>query len=209
MNHGGIFSVGNNGMPESFQYSMIVNQKLAFAKIQLDTGKKLLSEMKASESAPIDSRLKVHAYLDAAILELNKALIYFVAEIASSNDLKKISEHHQVLLRADNFRVFLKFTMNIFPSVRELQELWSLLNKQDTWLQRLFSYIEDPIALATSFVSLSASKNDQEVPVNDSVIKVVNISSGDEALSPEVFISSFIGEMHSLIDRQRANLEEY
>ncbi|MGI1678280.1 MAG: hypothetical protein K6L75_06090 [Cellvibrionaceae bacterium] len=188
-------------MPESFRYSMIVNQKLAFAKIQLDTGKALLLESEPS----IDFRLKIHAYFDGAVLELNKALIYFLAEIADSNNAKEFAVHHDVVLSADNFNSFLKFASNIFPSVREFQEMQTLLVKNDSWLQRLIYYVENPVALATSFVSLVHEESNDHT---NNMISIVNISS-DKEERPQVFVEDFIHEAHSLIDRHRANLEEY
>ncbi|MGH1469931.1 MAG: DUF6586 family protein [Cellvibrionaceae bacterium] len=183
---------------------MIVNQKLAFAKIQLDAAKALLSEIEPC----VDSRLKIHAHFDAAVLELNKALIYFVAEIANNHNEKKFSECHNVLLSADGFKSFLNFISTMFPSVLELQEMRALSVEQESWLQRLLHYAEDPVALATSFVSLTQQAPNEE-NVEKPIINVINISSSEEALSPEIFIGNFIREVHSFIDRQRANLEEY
>lgn len=202
--------------PASFRYSMIVNQKLSFAKIQNEAASILMSQ----EEPTIDARLKAHAHLDGSVSALKAALVYFIAEVADATDARKFSQDIEPRLNCESLETLLTLANEKFSNLQQLQELQNLLTSENSWLYQLNFIVQDPTALATLLSHVAEQKNNSSSPM----IQALNVSSHQENIFAEEFsitnllrdhstisdvMKFFLRETHGLIDRFRASLEEY
>lgn len=176
-------------MAKDHLYSAIVNQKLAFARIELEAA--------GSQNADnINARLARHAHLDSAVAQLHSALCYFVAEVAE-----------QYGLDVEPGRALPEILGQFVESGSQsavIGELRGLQKREGSWLYELLAAQADPLFLPQQF------KAPGQTASADLLIPLVEVSSVSERpeQSPEDMVRRWAGEAQAIVDRLRASLHE-
>lgn len=175
-------------MAREYLYSAVVNQKLAFARVEL-------AAAVARDGDTIDAKLARHAHLDSAIGQLCAALTYFVAEIGEQYDVTL--DPSQQNLSA----VLAEFNSRGRQSA-EIAELAALRKKPGSWLTELLQARSNPVYLAQRF-----GPGGEEKQENAGVIPVVDVTQESEQ-DPLGLVQVWARSAQSQVDRLRASLHE-
>lgn len=177
-------------MAKDHFYSAIVNQKLAFARIELEA-----AELRDGDN--LNDRLVRHAHLDSAAAQLHGALCYFVAEVAEQYSL------HLEPGRAGLLKLLAQFVES-GRQAAAIGELLGLQKKGGSWLSELLAAQSDPLFLPQQF------KGPAQTEAGDGLIPLVEVSSASERPehSPEELVRRWAGEAQATVDRLRTSLHE-
>lgn len=178
---------------KDYLYSAVVNQKLAFARVELTAAAAQNEDM-------INAKLARHAHLDSAVAQLCTALTYFVAELGEQYGLpldpsmKGLSE------------MLAEFS-NSGKQSSEIAELLALRKREGSWLWGLLSAAANPLFLALRF-----SSRYREESQSGQLIQLVDVTpSPADPLSdknPMELLDHWARATQAIIDRQRASLHE-
>lgn len=177
---------------DDYLHSAIVNQKLAFARVELAAAVSQDGEM-------INAKLARHAHLDSAIAQLCDALAYFVVEVAEEYSLTlDPSLGHVTSLLAE-------FSSSGKQSA-EIAELFALRKKPESWLSEVLSAKADPLFLARRFKNQSADA--QTVAGVIPLVDVTQAASDSSGQSPLELVEGWARSAQGLVDRLRGSLHE-
>lgn len=179
------------------EFVLQVNRQLAFVRVQLQAVQVHLQQN------DIQSRLSVHAHLDAAMKQLDRAMVLFALEVG---------DHVGVFLpeRQDCFEALLKQISHLDMAVPEFNEWLQLLKQQDSWLSQYFRATSDPHFFTEQFIDSTAGIDESEnVGVNDShnPSEILAVLKSLDPL-PSELLQQWLHYLQALIDRQRENLVE-
>lgn len=174
-------------------YSAIVNQKLAFARVEL-------AAAASQDGDAINARLARHAHLDSALAQLCGALTYFVAEVGEQYSLA-----FDPAMKSPSL-ILTEFSESGTHSA-EIAELLSLRKKEGTWLRDLLSAAANPLYLAQRF-----SSREREDPKSGEFIQLVDVTQIPSDLgsgkSPLELLKEWARSTQAIVDRQRGSLHE-
>ncbi len=164
--------------------SLIVNQKLVFARIEIAAARKVdaagkLDEAGSSQDNPIENKLHQHAHLDSAIYQLASAFEYFLLE--QSEESPEVD------------REFLKRG----------------LLKASPWLIDLLAARTNPEFIALQFASENPVIQDESSSHN--LIASVTLANECEAEAkkpPIDLLADWSQQLQAIVDQYRASLFE-
>ncbi|GAB1259593.1 DUF6586 family protein [Aurantivibrio plasticivorans] len=173
--------------------STLVNQRLAFVRVQLRTAE-------PTPDPDIEQRLRQHAALDAAILQLHKAIVFFLAELSGESKPEKL------LALPENIGSVIAYFCVAHPHSKELQEWQKLSSQTDSWLSLLISLERDPQHLG-SFLNGNALSQPVQTSATPSLIASTSLDTRNNTDGLSV-VKGLLSEAQSLIDAQRIHCAE-
>ncbi|MEX1033319.1 MAG: DUF6586 family protein [Cellvibrionaceae bacterium] len=184
----------------NYRYAAIVNQKLAFARVEL-------AAASSHKGDSTQARLTQHAHLDSAIAQLCAALSYFVVEVAEQYgvELAPVSRDLEVVLS--------EFVGSGRQSA-EISELRGLLKNNNAWLANLIKARQDPLLLVQYFKPRAdgVQTDDGLVPLVDvtriAATQVDSDHTSAEPANPLALVEDWARNAQVLVDRLRSSLHE-
>jgi len=196
-------------MPDNPYYATLVNQKLAFARVLLESARQV------SDAGSIDMRVKLHGFLDGAVSQLNHALAFYVLEVADHFTIK--IDSLRINQTAQNYRQLIG---EYSDQSLQLAELGTLLKNPASWLYTLTSLYMNPMVLGQRFQTASSVKPQTLHAVTDekdanhkaasgNLIQVRDVSAESAPQqSPFALVSELSQQLQQLIDQHRAAFVE-
>lgn len=185
-------------MAPDLQYAVIVNQKLGFARVLINSAQSLAGD----DSIP--SRQTVHAYLDSAVNQLHDTIVYLLREISDQGfeDNEAYAGSLLALLR----QLQQRGVENTLTG--EIRELLS----HSSWLQQLLTCKNNPRHLFLLFEAENKNKFSQASQI--SIVATDKISSDNlfsdklPSMGPLLTLQHWLASVQNLVDRQRSHAVE-
>jgi hypothetical protein len=177
-------------MANDYLYSAIVNQKLAFARLEL-------AAAAGQHGDTINAKLARHAHLDSAAAQLCGALSYFVAEVAEQYDLTLEPSLNSVAAMLAAFASSGKQSA-------EINELLVLQKRAESWLGELMRASANPLFLAERF----KNQNDEAPAAGEGLIPLTDVTRKTADQDPLELTKGWERSAQAIIDRLRESLHE-
>lgn len=183
-------------MAKDYLYSAIVNQKLAFSRVELQAAA-------SQDGDTISAKLVRHAHLDSAMAQLCTALTYFVAEVGEEYQLALDPSLKSVPAMLTEFS-------ETGRQSAEISELLAMQKREGSWLRELLEAKANPLALAQRFKSQSEQAQTSQgfIPLVDVTRAPASAEQSSSGKNPMEVVKEWASAAQALVDRQRASLHE-
>ena len=174
-------------MALNYQYAIVVNQKLGFARILINNAESSLL------ANTIPSQQEVHAYLDSACTQLYDAVIYLLLEILDGRHKKE---------KLDNLSlpILLNQLQNLGENNDLIKEINSLLITH-SWLNELQQFKINPSKL----VEIINQSNNDQINLHTTASQHNQILASDKSApkGPTTLINSWLINIQNIVERHR------
>lgn len=168
-----------------------VNQQLAFVRVQLQAAQRQIAQ------SNIQTRLAIHAHLDAALTHLHKAIALFIREIADHLGVK-------LRTRGDDVELLLTEISQLETIAPELNEWLQLRQQNHSWFNQCLLAGKNPNFVAHQFVDSHSDVLKAEPQSANNLI--VSAKTADPL--PLELLENWQQQLQFLIERQRDSLVE-